>query len=385
MAKINYEHKTWYNKTDTDNASNRIPISATHLNRIEDGIQESFDKLAYSNFKNLVVQKIHSSCEWIAPKAVNNTFRVFCVGGGGGGGTNKISDNEVYYAGGGGGGGGGIQVSDITVEPGTKIDIICGAGGAISADGGSTSFGGYLTAEGGTGGKTAISYLAAGDGGSGGSGGGGGGAGTKNSGAVALVAGNGGHGGLYGGGGGGGKTAGNATSDSYTIGLGGLSTKCGNGGTVGVISTAGKQIEDPFIDCLFQITYIKGAGTAQIEGYGSGGICSAGGATDSVQKLNAGGGGGGYCGNGGNSGLVAGGGGGGYCGNGGNGSATAYYGSGGGGGGFFCDGGNGGQHCAGGGGGFFCDGADGGKSGYGWGGDGGVLIMYIKDDTEEEA
>lgn len=41
MAKINYEHKTWYDKNDTANASKRIPISATHLNRIEGVIGQS--------------------------------------------------------------------------------------------------------------------------------------------------------------------------------------------------------------------------------------------------------------------------------------------------------------------------------------------------------
>ena len=41
MVKINYERKTWYDKNDTPNASKRIPISATQLNRIEDAIGQS--------------------------------------------------------------------------------------------------------------------------------------------------------------------------------------------------------------------------------------------------------------------------------------------------------------------------------------------------------
>lgn len=35
---INFEKKTWYNKNDTPNLDKRIPISATHLNRIEDAV-----------------------------------------------------------------------------------------------------------------------------------------------------------------------------------------------------------------------------------------------------------------------------------------------------------------------------------------------------------
>ena len=38
----NFEKQTWYNKNDTENKSKRIPISATHLNRIEDGIEGAY-------------------------------------------------------------------------------------------------------------------------------------------------------------------------------------------------------------------------------------------------------------------------------------------------------------------------------------------------------
>ena len=38
---INFEKQTWYNKNDPNNQDKRIPISASHLNRIEDGVDYS--------------------------------------------------------------------------------------------------------------------------------------------------------------------------------------------------------------------------------------------------------------------------------------------------------------------------------------------------------
>ena len=382
MGKINYEHKTWYDKNDTVNASKRIPISATHLNRIEDGIQESFNELAYSNLKNLVIQRITTSCEWTAPKAVRNMFKVFCVGGGGGGGNfgfKSGTGSSYHCAGGGGGGGGFINVSELDIVRGTKINIICGAGGAMAMPGGETSFGSYLTAKGGEAGESATSYTCAGNGGNGGAGGGGGGVYYNNTGSAEIICGNGGTGDIYGGGGGAGGyfRSSNATGNA-SLGTGGSSVGCGNGGTRGVLSSKGRLMEDPFLNCLFNLEYIIDVNTIpEQDSSGSGGIGSFGGNGDY-----GGGGGGGYCGNGAKA-NYGGGGGGGYCGNGGVGLTTKSFSGGlggaggGGGGGFFCNGGTG-DLKAGGGGGFFCDGGD------GIGGNGGVLIMYIKDDTDEE-
>lgn len=39
---INFEKHTWYNKNDSENASKRIPLSAHHLNRIENGIEGAY-------------------------------------------------------------------------------------------------------------------------------------------------------------------------------------------------------------------------------------------------------------------------------------------------------------------------------------------------------
>ena len=41
MVKIDYTREEWYNANDAQNASNRVPISAFHLNRIETGIEQS--------------------------------------------------------------------------------------------------------------------------------------------------------------------------------------------------------------------------------------------------------------------------------------------------------------------------------------------------------
>lgn len=38
----NFEKQTWYNKNDVENEAKRIPISATHLNRIEAGVEGAY-------------------------------------------------------------------------------------------------------------------------------------------------------------------------------------------------------------------------------------------------------------------------------------------------------------------------------------------------------
>ena len=157
-----------------------------------------FTVLCKTKIDKMVVQKIEKSMTWVAPKAVNQLFKVMACGGGGGG--------YPTDQGGNGGGGGYVVIQNLTIPQGTNVDIICGAGGtggtsSVSAtDGGDTSFGNYLTAAGGKGGTSA-------GGGDGGAGGG-------------SVRGNGGNGSTYGGGGGvGGRSLAGATA--------------GNGGTYG--------------------------------------------------------------------------------------------------------------------------------------------------------
>lgn len=359
--------------------------------------------------ESLTIEKIKASTNWIAPKAAGQLFRVFCVGGGGGGGAGKSEK-----CGGGGGGSGHIEILDLVIAEGEEIAVVCGAGGAGAsssdltlpgADGGVTSFGELLSAEGGKGGRSA-SQSGYGKGGDGEAGGGGGGGGSNTGVGYAASAGNGrryggggggggstytsavgvgGNGGEYSGGGGGGG----ARKGSSVGAAGGIGGKFGASG--GKRANGGDSPHAIAVGAVYALfseyatdkaNGVGGVGNNNLDSYGYPGS----------------GGGGGYHGNGGN-GSVGGGGGGGFYGDGGAGTA----GGGGGGGGFF---GNGGTTGAGGGGGFFCDGGNGyysssaytggggGGGGFfssggaadtysgGAGGNGGVLIMYFKEDEE---
>lgn len=367
MAK--YIKHDWKNEGE-DKA---IPLSADNLKEIEDGVELAVNGLASSNLKNLVVQRINTTCTWIAPKAVENKFKVICVGGGGGGG-NCCYINDVYSYGAGGGGGGYVSINEVEIEPGTSVQIVCGAGGTPGNAGGSTSFD-KLSAKGGQpgGNGTIDGEIVCGNGGDGGSGGGGGSCFIDTWSSTRVTIGSGGNGDLFGGGGCGSADVsyGNTIESYVSAGRGG--TMGGAGGAPDVSPQKGKISEYSFIDCFFDINALIMIQSPS-PGDGSGGINSNGGAGSSGY-----GGGGGYCGNGG-AGNFGGGGGGGYCGNGGAGSNDKKNGgvNGGGGGGFFCDGADGMSNWpnsyGGGGGGFFCDGK--GANG----GDGGVLIMYIKEE-----
>lgn len=279
------------------------------------------------------------------------SVHVMCYGGGGGG-----SRNSSF---GGGGGGGYFAEADIEIpEDVIVVPVTVGAGGAVltgnglGKNGGATSFGSYLSADGGGGGgknasgQTVSNYMGGGYGGSGG----GGGCYIDN-GDGDNYRGAGGVGALFGGGGGAGQSSGDRDqiSSSYSSGsvgglggaLGAAGGSGGGGGYYGKNSagyafpdTSGtdgtKGIDTTELD-IFSFT--KGEGLAGSRGAGgnyqySTGYCYAAGG--------GGGGGGGYGGNGGNGGSVVmlstggsnnaaggGGGGGGYGGNGGNGWAQS--------------------------------------------------------------
>lgn len=90
---------------------------------------------------------------------------IFCVGGGGAGGSGVYSDNIL----GGGGGAGGYTRTILRQAVSGSINVTIGAGAASKAEnGGMTSFGSILSANGGN------SAVSSGIGGNGGSGGGGG-------------------------------------------------------------------------------------------------------------------------------------------------------------------------------------------------------------------
>lgn len=244
------------------------------------------------------------------PEGVTSV-RVMCYGGGGAGGEYGSNSNTSSYYGG-GGGGGYYAESDISVTPGEHIPITIGLGGIsdngyFSSNGGTTSFGTYLSADGGEAGTAG-----GGDGGTGGSGGSGGGGGTTN---YSNMHANGGRGYQFGGGGGG------SPNYSYlatqTVALGGSM-----GGAGGINTGAGSAgVDTTNLDVPFPGVAPGGSGSDSGRGSGGGGgYGSAGG-----KGTGGGGGGGGYGGDGGDGGTggsAAGGGGGGYGPNGKGGSAV---------------------------------------------------------------
>lgn len=147
-------------------------------------------------------------------------IRVAVIGAGAGGRNNSSSS----YGYGGGGGGGGYAEKVIDVAPGQEFSYVVGAGGATNTDGGTSSFGGLISATGGSTG-TAQSGTAASTGGSGGTGIGG---------DINTRGGNGGSGyPATNGGGGGGGASGHRYGDGGNGGDGGpyeASTHAGGGG-----------------------------------------------------------------------------------------------------------------------------------------------------------
>ena len=99
------------------------------------------------------IEVITTTQVWTVPKAENDTFDVLIFGGGGAG------------MNGGGGGGGWMNNNTLILGNGATISITIGKG-SNTGTGGTTTFGTYLSASGGTAGSTF-------SGGSGGSGGGG--------------------------------------------------------------------------------------------------------------------------------------------------------------------------------------------------------------------
>lgn len=338
---------------------------------------------------NLVTELIKDSSTWELPAGVkDNTVNVRLFGGGGGGLNNTASNAHA------GGGGGYMETGVYQLLPREKVLVTIGAGGTTGTGsptaGGLTSFGTYLSANGGSAGAS----TGGGDGGTGGGGwaksggckgglgsyggGGGGASGMANSSAGAVAGGN---GGTYGGGGGSACSIG--SNSSYTFAAnganggtyGGGSGACnahsstsaatsatgGNGGTYGGAGGSTTQINGlagtntTALDVEYKGTGVGGTGqeskyntTTTSVGAGSGGGYGGVGGNGSASVYNtypsagASGGGGGYGGNGGNASTLAvsgnakaaGGGGGGYGANGGNASTDTNGGYGGGGGGY---------------------------------------------------
>lgn len=195
-------------------------------------------------FDQLITKIITENSTFIVPtNIIDNKISVRIFGGGGG-----VVNNSWTTI---GSGGGNMNYGIINVTPNQSINVTIGKGGAVGGNGGTTSFGTYLSATGGTIGNAitgnggnggtgggggycgngfSSNITSSGHGGTGYYGGGGGGCGAMfiNSGNLCRYAGNGGNGGIYGGGGGGG---GGVSAWSNTIILKG--GRRGYGGTYG--------------------------------------------------------------------------------------------------------------------------------------------------------
>ena len=255
------------------------------------------------------------------PKAKKQNFLIRIFGGGGGINTHYWCQ---AYA---GGGGGNMNYAVLTLNENDIIPIIIGAAGTVSynpTNGGTTSFGSYLSA---TGGEVS-NYGNGGNGGTGGGGAGGsGGTGRQGNGGKGYYGGGGGfsgqsisskentayyggNGGTYGGGGGG---------ATFGISIGGW----GNGGNNTINATNG-------LNTIGMGLEFEGFGISYNDKYSGGGGYGGNGGRSNMNTYYTGGGGGGYGADGGNAYTSAGGGGGGWGGKGGDGSAYNHGGYGGG-------------------------------------------------------
>ena len=129
----------------------------------------------------LVTNIITSNSSFTMPSdAKDNQIFVRIFGGGGGGAYTRYyySPGSRYEYNCGGGGGGWMNNSWLTITPGTLVSVTIGAGGACGTRynknanaGGTTSFGSYLSAAGGSGAWiNSTNYIFGGNGGSGGGG-----------------------------------------------------------------------------------------------------------------------------------------------------------------------------------------------------------------------
>ena len=223
--------------------------------------------------QTLVTNIITTNTTFQVPNAINNTFFVRIFGGGGGG----FHETGIFDAVG-GGGSGWMNNGEFILNYGQSVYITIGKGGRSNytkpTNGGTTSFGTYLSAVGGG----AASAFKGGSGGSGGSGQGNysnnygkyeGGDGYQFGGGAGFNGGNGGNGGIWGGGGGG--------SNSYAY-NGNLYFAGGNGGNGGTYGGGGGAIvishhTDPFINIINK----KGGNGGTYGGGGGGAIGGIGG------------------------------------------------------------------------------------------------------------
>jgi len=117
-------------------------------------------------------QLFTESGTFTVPNGVDQVWVSLC-GGGGAGGLGDTGGNDVYWYGGGGGSGASILARELIVTSGEAITVTVGAGGKFTRgsygdNGGTTSFGTYLSCAGGGCGKFSEGGASGGAGGSGG-------------------------------------------------------------------------------------------------------------------------------------------------------------------------------------------------------------------------
>lgn len=120
--------------------------------------------LGYDVFGKGMFRPFYYSGTFIVPSGVTSV-RARVVGGGGGSNTSVDSTSP-----GGGGGGGGFAMGIIEVTPGQSITVTVGGAGSCSSNpsaGGTSSFGAFLTATGGSPGTKAVDNAPGGVGGTG--------------------------------------------------------------------------------------------------------------------------------------------------------------------------------------------------------------------------
>lgn len=203
-----------------------------------------------------VVEIITSGTTWTVPADWNNSDNTIeVIGGGGGGGNGGAGDGSNAGSGGGGGGGGGYaKATNVTLTPGSSVNIQIGSGGPAATAGGDTYFNRGVSAtttcstsepqsvcaKGGRGGTSGVNNGTAGTGGAGGSI-------TDGIGSTKTAGGSGSDGGTftsghdYGSGGGGGGGAGGTSADGSSGTEAGTSTAAapaGAGGAGGAGGTA---------------------------------------------------------------------------------------------------------------------------------------------------
>ena len=223
--------------------------------------------------QTLVTNIITTNTTFQVPNAINNKFSVRIFGGGGGG----FHDFGIYDAVG-GGGSGWMNNGEFILNYGQSVYITIGKGGNSNytrpTNGGTTSFGTYLSAVGGG----AASAFKGGSGGSGGSGSGNysnnngkyeGGDGYQFGGGAGFNGGNGGNGGIWGGGGGG------SNSDAYNGNVYFAGGNGGNGGTYG--GGGGAIVIHHYTNPLMNIINKKGGNGGTYGGGGGGAIGGIGG------------------------------------------------------------------------------------------------------------